>query len=83
MEALGGILSLIGMVAMAAGGIWLLVVTFKKSVGWGLASLFLGVPALVFVFMNWAISKRPFLTSLAGFACVIAGGVLGAMGASA
>lgn len=81
MEALGGILGLVGSLAMAAGGIWLLVVTFKKSIGWGLASLFLGLPAFIFVAMNWAISKKPFLTWLGGFVCVVLGAVLGAAGA--
>lgn len=81
MEALGGILSLIGALAMAGGGIWLLVVAFKKSVGWGLASLFLGIPAFIFVAMNWAISKKPFLTWLGGFACAVLGAVLGVAGA--
>jgi hypothetical protein len=56
----------LGLVVALVGGIWLLVVTFKKSVWWGLGSLFIPLVGLIFVIMNWELTKKPFLIYLAG-----------------
>lgn len=69
-------LAYLGILVALIGGIWLLVVTFKESIWWGLGSLFLPIVGLVFVIMHWQISKKPFLIYLGGIIlCVI-----GAMG---
>jgi hypothetical protein len=72
-------LSVIGYVVMLVGFIMIVVKAFKTSIGWGIASLLIPIVALVFVAMNWAISKKPFLIWLAGLALAIIGGVLAVM----
>jgi len=63
---LGGLIAFIG-------GIWLLVVTFKKSILWGIGSLLLPVVGLVFVILNWDLTKKPFLVYLAGIVLLVIG----------
>lgn len=55
--------------------IWLVIVAFKKSIGWGFAVLLLSpITAIIFANKNWRKSKKPFLiyitTSTACFAYV-------------
>ena len=78
MEALAGILSMVGALAGLVGGVMILVAAFKKSVGWGIASLLIPFAALVFVFMNWAAAKRGFLISLGGAAVSVIGVIVAA-----
>ena len=59
------------------GAIWLLVLAFKKSIVWGLASLFIGPVLLVFAIMNWGDCKKPFLIWLGGFALIMVAVVMG------
>ena len=67
------ILLYLGALLMIVGGIWLLVVAFKKSVWWGLGSLLIPFVSLIFVIMNWQVAKKPFLIQLAGVVlCVVA-----------
>lgn len=55
---LAPIIGLVGFVAY----IWLVVVAFKESAGWGLLVLFLSpITAIVFAIKFWQESKRPFL----------------------
>lgn len=63
---LGGLIAFIG-------GIWLLVVTFKKSILWGIGSLLLPIVGLVFVILNWDLTKKPFLVYLAGIVLLVIG----------
>jgi hypothetical protein len=51
---------------MIVGGVWLLVVQFQTSIGWGIGSLVLPIVGLVFVFMHREVSKKPFLWQVAG-----------------
>jgi hypothetical protein len=48
------------------GGIWAIVVAFRRSLIWGLCYLFVPFAALVFLFVAWAEVKRPFFVNLAG-----------------
>jgi hypothetical protein len=60
--AIGGILSL-------GGWVMLLVLGFKKSIGWGLVILFLSwliVPVIIFLARYWSESKTGFFLMLAG-----------------
>jgi hypothetical protein len=60
-----------GLIAFV-GGIWLIVVAFKKSVWWGLGSLIVPFVGLIFAILNWQVAKTPFLVYLAGIVlCVI------------
>jgi F0F1-type ATP synthase assembly protein I len=64
-------LLIIGVLMMIVGGIWLLVVQFQTSIGWGLGSLVLPIVGLVFVFMHWEVSKKPFLWQVAGIVLAV------------
>lgn len=61
MALVGTILQAIGGIAMLVFMIQILILAFKKSVGWGLASLLLPFAIFVFVAQNWAACKTPFL----------------------
>ena len=63
----------LGCVVALIGGIWLLVVTYKKSVWWGLGSLFIPLVGLIFVIMNWQLTKTPFLVYLGGVVLLVIG----------
>jgi hypothetical protein len=73
---MGMALLVIGILLSVVGGIWLLITAFQESVGWGLACMFLPIVSLIFVFLHWEESKRPFLIGLAGNILVIAGAAL-------
>jgi hypothetical protein len=62
MLAIGGILTL-------GGWVMLLVLGFKKSIGWGLAILFLSwliIPLVVFLAKHWSEAKAGFLLLIVG-----------------
>jgi hypothetical protein len=63
---MGTALFAVGLIVALIGGIWIIVNAFKKSVLWGLGSLFVPFVSLVFVIMNWQENKKPFLISIAG-----------------
>lgn len=77
------VLTAVGSIAAAVGGIWLIVLAFRKSVAWGLLCLFISPVAIVFAIQNWAIAKRPFLIEIGGVVILIIGSVLMGMGLSA
>lgn len=61
MSALMTLANLLGLVAFGTY-IWLLVLAFKRSAGWGLAVLFLSpIAAIIFAIQYWEESKKPFL----------------------
>ena len=74
--ALGGIMAVVG-------GIWLIVLAFRKSVLWGLLCLFISPASIVFAIQNWAISQRPFLIEIAGVVVLFIGMALSGMGMAA
>lgn len=80
MGIIGMLLMVVGGIAMVAGGLWLLVVIFQESVLWGIGSLLFGPISLIFVILNWEISKKPFLVNLGGAAVFFLGTMLGGAG---
>jgi len=69
-------LSMLGLVIALVGLVWLLVITFKTSVLWGLGSLFIPIVSLVFVVMHWDETKRPFLIQVVGVVLMVAGAMM-------
>lgn len=69
-------LILIGFLANLVGGVMILVAAFKKSVGWGLACLFIPFAGLYFVFNNWDETKNGFLASVGGGVLLFLGAIL-------
>ncbi|MEN8162743.1 MAG: hypothetical protein ABFS37_01330 [Acidobacteriota bacterium] len=82
MSTIGSIIMFAGAIGALIFWIMILIVAFKKHIGWGLGSLFIPFVGLVFVFMNWSETKTPFLRGLICVAVQIVGGVIAAMGAS-
>ncbi|HKK04392.1 MAG TPA: hypothetical protein VKA50_00915 [Gammaproteobacteria bacterium] len=58
---------ILGIIVSAVGGIWLLVLAFKRSIVWGLVVLFVPFASLVFVVKYWNETKTAFLVSLGGY----------------
>ena len=71
---------ILGLIVFVIGGFWFLVVTFQKSVLWGIACLLLPIVPLIFLFVHWQEAKRPFLMQMAGFVLVLIGAFLGGYG---
>ena len=81
MGTLGTVLAVVGGIGSLIFGIQILILAFKKSVGWGIGSLLLFVPiGLIFVFQNWAACKTPFLRWVASFVVAMIGYALMAAG---
>ena len=53
MTIIGSILMLVAGLAALYFSILILIENFKENVLWGLGSLFLGIPMLVFIAMRW------------------------------
>ena len=70
------IVTLICLLGIAITGIVLLIENFKKNIGWGLASLFCGVPLLVFGIMNFKKVKTAFLMHIAFYVIALTVGIL-------
>jgi hypothetical protein len=75
------LLAFTGLILLGAGAIWLLIITFTESVLWGLLSLLLPVVGLIFVALNWQITKRAFVLELVGGLMFFGGMLLGHAGA--
>ena len=69
---------MIGMGVMLVGGIWILIEAFKESILWGIGCLLLAPVSIVFVFMHWDVSKKPFLIHLGGLGIAIIAVIAGA-----
>lgn len=75
---MGVVILVIGSIIAVVGGLMLLIETFRESVVWGLASLFIGPVSLIFVILHWDVAKKPFLIQLAGICIAFLGVALGA-----
>jgi thiol-disulfide isomerase/thioredoxin len=76
-----GIVIFLSLLTWVFGGIFLLVVAFRKSIGWGLAVLLIPFAQLVFVIKNWGIARAPFWIQLIAFvlmtSCFVSVGLRG------
>ena len=61
MSTIGMILQVVGVVIGLVGGIWLLVVAFQESIGWGIGCLLCGLVGIIFAIQHWEKAKKPFL----------------------
>ena len=75
LNTVGTVVALIGGVALAVGGIWLLIVAFRESFLWGLGSLF-PLVAIIFAVTHWTKAKRPFVIAVVGWIVATAGSFL-------
>ena len=79
---LGTIIMAVAAIAALYFSILILIENFKENVLWGLGSLFLGIPMLVFIAMRWDLVGKHFLKYLGCFAVVIIGSILAGLGAA-
>ena len=56
----------LGLLLCLAGGVWGIIVAFRRSVIWGLCYVFVPFAAMVFLVVAWAEAKRSFLVSTMG-----------------
>jgi len=82
MATLGMVLAVIGWVVAVVGAIMILIIAFKESVGWGLASLFIPIVLLIYTFTRWQKTKKAFLIYVVGIVVAILGGIISGAGAS-
>ena len=78
MGMLGTVLGAVGAIGSLVFMIQILILAFKKSVGWGLASLFIPFVVFVFIAQNWPACKTPFFRWLICFVVMMIGYALGA-----
>ena len=64
------VLIALGLLLMLAGGVWGIVVAFRRSVVWGLCYLFVPFAAMVFLVVAWADAKRAFFVNVLGLLLV-------------
>lgn len=81
MGTLGMILSVVGGIGALIFTIQILILAFKTSLGWGLASLLLPFAILVYVAKNWPACKTPFLRCLVCVVISVIGSALSMYGA--
>ncbi|MEO8503869.1 MAG: hypothetical protein ABI609_08245 [Acidobacteriota bacterium] len=67
MAMLGTILTVVGGIGMLIFAVQMLIMAFKTSIGWGLASLFIPFVLFVYAFKNWGACKTPFMRWLGSF----------------
>jgi hypothetical protein len=60
------VLYVLGLLIGVTGFINILILSFYKSIWWGLISLFVPFGYVVFSIKHWDLAKRPFLMSMAG-----------------
>lgn len=78
--AVGGLVALVCGLASFIYSVKILILNFQENVLWGLASLFFGLPGLIFVIMRWDKAGRPFLMSIATSIGAAFGGVIMGVG---
>ena len=79
---LGTLLIVVGAIGALVTSIILLIANFKESVGWGIASLVLGIPLLVFCIMRFSEVKKPFLHNIGCGVLIVVGSIVAAVGAA-
>jgi hypothetical protein len=71
MDAVAGILVLVGWLTMFVGSIMVLIAAFRESVLWGIGCLFIAPVTLFFIITHWSEAKKGFFIQLAGIAIIL------------
>lgn len=70
---MGNLLTILGLIVVFIGAIWIIVEAFKTSILWGIGGLLIHFILLIFVILHWEVAKKPFLIYLAGIGLVFVG----------
>ena len=73
MEALSGLVFVVGLILATVGAIWILVNAFKESILWGILSIIIPFVLLIFALMNLETCKKPLGIWLAGVVLYVIG----------
>ena len=65
------ILLCLGFLISLIGGVWMIVIAFRRSLLWGFCYLFVPFAALVFLAVAWADAKRAFLVHTVGVLLIL------------
>jgi hypothetical protein len=65
-DIIGMIFVVIGAIASLIGAIWIVVLAFQESIGWGIGSLLCGIVTLIYGISRWPETKVPLLLMIAG-----------------
>jgi len=76
MEIIGIALVVVASATFVVSSIMIIIQAFKKSLLWGFGSLFIPPVELVFVILNWDITKKYVLWLLLSLVLLIIGGSL-------
>src|SRR5215210_4069814 len=57
-----------GGLLLGFGWLWMTIVAFQRSTGWGFFVLLFPLAGLMFIFKSWEDARRPFATQLIGLA---------------
>jgi hypothetical protein len=57
-----------GALLLGFGWLWMTIVAFQRSTGWGVFVLLFPLAGLLFIFKSWEDARRPFATQLIGLA---------------
>ncbi len=81
MHGLALFIAVVGLIIGTIGGIWLIIISFKTSLLWGLGCLFVPLVSLVFIIVHWREAKGAFALNVIGVFIVMAGAAVGAISA--
>jgi len=73
MDAVGIALLIFGLLANVVCGIWMIVISFRKHIGWGLAVIFLPFGLWIYAITDWRRANRPFLIHIAAVIMMVSG----------
>jgi hypothetical protein len=65
-STLSWIFLVFGGLLLGFGWLWMTIVAFQRSTGWGLFVLLFPLAGLLFIFKSWEDARRPFATQLIG-----------------
>jgi len=74
MSIIGYILLILGCIICVVGEVMFLTVAYKRSLLWFFGCLFVPIIWLIFFFMNFRATARPFAVSVVGFLVACLGG---------
>jgi hypothetical protein len=67
----------VGYTLCFCGGLWIVVLAWRKGILWGLGCLFFPVIQLIYVALNWKQAKSAFFLLLTGLGALLVSGALG------